>query len=654
MTRTSLNKPNSDRPLAAGHRNLYSRMLALLSRTGNTGLQTVLFFAVGAGIVTLLLIPVLNNSGQSIPYAQTIGLGFAYLISAAGLGILWGYSGQMSLGQAGFFAIGAYGTAVGLEAGLPWVVAIVLALMVSAGAAVLLAFASLRLEGPFVAIVTLIFTAIVARVLNDTGSLGQDSGFPNVKSHGHSMAEELSFFGVELPRPYLPGVIPTGLFAVGLIAVVSLWLCKNLDYSPARRAMDSVRHGDVVASHLGVNVLKTKITAFVFSGVLGALGGAAYLMVFGHLQPEVFVLALSLDFMIIVLVGGARTLIGPILGVIFLLLLDSESTTSWFIDFQQTWISDKWFIGPLGLSALVLILVMKVMPRGLAGGLMSLAARAGISLPKVSRSGVDEDPADFSVPSTARSALEVSGAGISFGGVKAVEGVDLTVVPGSIHALVGPNGSGKTTLLNLITGIYQKDSGTVRLADEDITSAKPHAIRHKGISRTFQVPQLFDEQSVIENVLCGVRPRKGQNFAKMLVGAPSVTRDERFAWQVAFAALTMVGLSDVADQPAGKLSYGNRRMVDIARAIAGRPSLIILDEPAAGLNPSEDRELLRVLRTISGMGIAVLLVEHHMDLVAEASDTVTCLSGGRVIFDGAPDAFLLNEEVRTAYLGAPV
>lgn len=241
--------------------------------------------------------------------------------------------------------------------------------------------------------------------------------------------------------------------------------------------------------------------------------------------------------------------------------------------------------------------------------------------------------------------------GISFGGLRAIEDVGFAVEAGRIFSIIGPNGAGKTTLFNLISGIYKPDTGRILLAGDDVTGMAPHRLAAKGIARTFQNLQIFYGMTVVENVMVGRHLREERRLLPAMLGLPSAARQNRATRQEARALLSFIGLGERADDPAGSLSYGGLRRLEIARALALEPRLLLLDEPAAGCNPVETAELEGLVRSIVRQGVTVLLVEHDMRFVLRISDRVLVLDGGRKLAEGSADAVRQNPDVVAAYLG---
>lgn len=247
--------------------------------------------------------------------------------------------------------------------------------------------------------------------------------------------------------------------------------------------------------------------------------------------------------------------------------------------------------------------------------------------------------------------LETEGLSIAFGGVKAVDSVSLQVEPGRIHSIIGPNGAGKTTLFNLISGLYQPSAGRVRLAGEDVTGMPPEALARRGLSRSFQNLQIFFRMSALENVMVGRHQHEKTSMLSHLFALPPVWRENARSRAAALALLDRVGLADLAGREAGSLSYGALKRLEIARALAGEPRILLLDEPAAGCNPIETEEVDHVIQQVARSGIAVLLVEHDMRLVMRISDHVLVLERGRTLVAGRPEEVRHDPRVIAAYLG---
>ncbi len=557
--------------------------------------------AAGSGLVVVLPLLVTTRYGTNL-----IILAAAWGIATLGLTILLGYTGQISLAQATFYGIGAYAVALGTTRwGLDWWVALPAGLVMSAAAGVVLGMTTLKLGGHYLAMVTISFQIIFTQIAtNWVPVTGGPDGISDIK------------------RPSLLVALDTAQryawFALGALFVVAVlaWLLKD---SALGRSMRAVRENELAAEALGVDSLRVKVTAFSLSAVVGALGGAVYASGFRYISPDSFSLDNSIEFFAMVLAGGSQAVPGSILGAFLLTFLPE-----WLRELKNTY---------LVVYGAIIILVIVFMPEGLWGWARLLGRRFA----RPAALGPARAPLAVGGRGEAgETILELDNVGKHFGGLKAVDGVDFIVRRGEIHALIGPNGSGKTTCINLISGLYVPTFGSIRFLGQEIAGMRPNRIARRGMARTFQNIRLFRELSVWENVLVGAQ-RGG--------GGEAAVRDR------GRAAVGFVGLTDRAHERCLNLPYGTQKLVEIARALAGAPELLLLDEPAAGLNQSEKQELVHLLERLHERGLTILLVEHDMSLVAQLSKAITVLNFGKKISEGKSEDVLADPVVVEAYLG---
>jgi branched-chain amino acid transport system ATP-binding protein/branched-chain amino acid transport system permease protein len=567
-------------------------------RRGLVGAAAV---ALGLALVAALPLVIRSRYGTNL-----LILAAAWSISTLGLTVLLGYAGQISLAQATFFGIGAYAVALGTSRwALSWWAALAIGLAAAATAGVVLGMTTLKLGGHYLAMVTICFQIIFSQIAVNWAVV---TGGPDGIS------------GIRRPRLFIPldTAQQYAWFALGALFLVGVgvWLLKD---GALGRSMRAVRENELAAEALGVDSLRVKVTAFALSAVIAALGGAVYASGFRYISPDTFSLDQSIEVLAMVLTGGSEAVPGSILGGFLLTFLPE-----WLRDLKSIY---------LVVYGAVIILVILFMPEGLWGYARVLgrrfarpapAPRARLPLP-VGGAGPGGEPI-----------LVLDNLGKYFGGLKAVDGIDLTVRRGEIHALIGPNGSGKTTCINLISGLYRPSFGSVRFLGREVAGLRPNRIARRGMARTFQNIRLFRNLTVWENALVGAQRARG---------------GERGVRDRAAAALEFVGLGARAHERCLNLPYGTQKLVEIARGLAGTPELLLLDEPAAGLNQTEKQELVDLLKRLHSHGLTMLLVEHDMSLVNQLSETITVLNFGKRISEGRPGDVLADPVVIEAYLG---
>jgi ABC-type branched-subunit amino acid transport system ATPase component/ABC-type branched-subunit amino acid transport system permease subunit len=545
-----------------------------------------------------------------------------YGLIAVGLNVLIGYSGQVSLGHAGFLAIGGYTTAlIVAKLSLPAPMALLLA---AAGAGLvgwLLGWAAARLSGHYLAIATLAFAIIVQRFLYELNITGGRKG-------------------LAVPTPELFGLdlsIARNQYWLALVVVgLAMLFTAAVARSRVGRAWIALKNSDISASSCGVDVGRFRVKAFALSAWLTGLAGGLFAFQVSYLSADAFTLNLSLAFLIAVVVGGMGSLVGSLIGGAFLVIV--PQVLSEHAEAQQV------FYGG------AIVLVVLLLPRGLVQ-LAELARRnRGADQGGTSAVGTGRPPPDWSHHSTSR--LMVEHVGINFNGVQALRDVSFQVEPGEIVGLVGPNGAGKTTTLNLISGYYRANEGRIRLGERELTDLRPHQMRGQGVGRSFQQALLFDDLTVLENLLVGGHSRLRAGILKTGLATPGSRREERQLRAEAAEVLSLVGLTKRQDVKARELAFGERKLVDFARSVMCNPQLLLLDEPAAGLNTVETERLREVIAAVNtATGCSVLLIEHDMELVLALCHQLVVLDFGTCIAAGHPDLVRNDPKVVEAYMG---
>jgi branched-chain amino acid transport system permease protein len=536
-----------------------------------------------------------------------------FSIAVFGLSVVLGLCGQINLAQAAFFGFGAYAVALGTaDLHMSYWLCLVAGCLAALVAGAFLGMSTLRLGGHYLAMVTISFQQIVTLVMINAIWL----------THGPDGVSNIG-------RPQLFASSQSYLaFCVAMLAVVG-YMVWHLPDTKLGRAMRAVRDNELAAGVNGIDVFRTKVAAFGICALLGGLAGGLFAGGFAYISPDQFAFSDSIVFLTMSLLGGVASPIGSAIGTGLLILIPE-------------WLRFLKSVPGLYLAiyGLFVILIIRFMPDGIWGFVANAFERW--------RAKTKAPPAEKALalkPATSGGeiVLELRGLSKHFGGLKAVDGVDIAVRRGGVHALIGPNGSGKTTTLNVLSGLYKPTSGSILLDGTDITNMPPHKRTAAGLGRTFQNIRLFRSMTALENVEIGAE-RPGNTMVGQ-GGAASLT--ER-----AMEALTFVGLGSRANELITNFSYGHQRLIEIARALAGNPTLLLLDEPAAGLNSTEKLELHELLKRIAAQGLTILIIDHDMTLVSEAAQHITVLNFGRRIADGESMAVLRHPDVVSAYLGS--
>lgn len=574
----------------------------------------------------------------TITMLNYIGL---YALVAVGLVMLTGVGGMTSFGQAAFVGLGAYATAwfctapaaaalVGLapdSALLPWI-GLLVGLAMSAAVAWFLGSVTLRLSGHYLPLGTIAWGLSLYFLFGNLEFLGGHTGMAGLPA--------LSVGGLTLKSVHELGLL------TWTVLLLTLWGLHNLLDSREGRAIRSLKTGRVMAESMGVDTARYRIKVFVLAALLASLSGWMYAHLQRFVNPTPFNLNIGIEYLFMAVVGGAGHLWGAVLGAALITLMKQ-----YLQDILPSLLGTSGNFEVI-VFGLLMLLVLQRFPEGLWP---SLAVRVNRYLKPqaAARSGAIHQLAERKLPAKGSVVLGATAVSKRFGGLLANNNVNLDVRAGEVHALIGPNGAGKSTFFNMISGVDDPSSGVVSLLGRDMNNQPSRAFAAGGLGRTFQHVRLLGKRSVLDNVALGAHQRGHRGWLAAMLRLDRA--EESALMQEASHQIERCGLGAHMHEPAGSLALGQQRVVEIARALAGQPSVLLLDEPAAGLRHLEKQALARLLTQLRDEGLAILVVEHDMEFVMNIADRITVLEFGQVIAHGTPAEVQVNPAVLAAYLG---
>ncbi len=581
---------------------------------------------IGLLVVVLALLPAVAGN-FTVSLLNDIGIG---ALVALGLVLLTGIGGATSFGQAAFVGIAAYATAwLSTAQGMsPWL-GLLFALLLTGLSALAIGMLTLRLGGHFLPLSTIAWGLSIAMLFGNVDALGRHTGLSNIP------ALQIGSWSLATPASIY--------YLIWLLVGLAFLFSRNLLASRAGRAIRSLRGGATLLASVGADAYRVRLTLFVTAALFAGLAGWLYAHMNRFVSPSPFDLRASIEYLLMAVAGGLGTLAGALVGSALVLVLQNGLQ-----DVLPMLTQNAGQLEAIAFAALFILLLHFA-----RGGVMGLVRRR--FPPKTSSAGRPAAPAveplpHRSLPARGTPILSVTGAVKRFGGLVAVNDVSFDVAAGEIIGLIGPNGAGKSTMFNLLTCTLPMTAGSVRFLGHDIAGLPQRKVARLGLARTFQHVKLRPRMSLLDNVALGAHSRTRAGVLK--AGLRLDRHEERQILQEAQRQLDRIGLGDRAHELAGSLPLGTQRILEIARALAADPVLLVLDEPAAGLRRKEKMALGDLLRKLREEGVTILIVEHDMDFVMKLVDRLVVMNFGSKLVEGVPAAVRADERVQAAYLGS--
>ena len=576
-------------------------------------------------------------------FTQLLVFACVYALVAASVSITMGSAGLFTVSQAALYGVGAYTAAlVEIHLGLDFLLVMLLSIAVAVVISVVTAFPALRLKAEYLVVGSLALQLVASAIFSQSSALGGADGLVNIPVP--------SVFGLTIE----PNDFWVAALIVTAVAYALLYLVTG---SPWGRLVRAIRDDEVAVAAIGKNVVTAKVSVIAIAGGAAGLAGALYACYVLYISPDDFSLQVSVGFLAVALIGGATRLEGSIVGAVLLVALPQLLRLVTLPPNVEGQLQELIYGG-------FLVLFMMFRPQGIVGdwtgrwrarppGPAGLGGRGALPAP--------EPPVRVAVPPQAAAATAATaegaegvaarGVSVSFGGLKALRDASLSVPLGTVTALIGANGAGKTTLVDVLTGFVRPDEGRVSWQGRDVTALGPQAMARLGMARVFQEARVFSGLTAVENVLVGLPMQRREHLSLALDLRPRVLRAERDALATAMGLLERVGLAEHASATAGRLSYGQQKLLCIARGLASGAQVLVLDEPSAGVSPMAIGRLQQTIGSLAADGLGILLVEHNIDLVRSCAGVVAFMSQGQITMTGSPETVLADETMGREYLG---